>query len=418
MEYRGIPLETSKIVVQSVKIPTGKGRLYLTKDTISRKGCIITVKNDDTTCLARSIVMTMANLHPEEWTKTQLHDGFNKLRKLQKEQAMKLHEEAHVEINDYRNDLSDIEKFGKHLGIEINIIDAEQFNSIIYTANKGSEDKIYLLKTRNHFDVVKSMTAFYDSPYYCHECKKAYTKRDKHKCPAKCLSCFTYFKNKKCEGNEITCSKCNRKFFGKRCYKNHLKNRSMVEGKMDIVCDTVKKCVNCCQIITSKYIGVHRCGYSECKNCGKYVGKNHKCFMKNVKAKGGKCMTFKMESCYEDDSIKKKDWCFSCKTYTEKYIFYDFEATQNTGTHTVNLSIAQDFEGKEYIHYSIKEFCKFFLNDKFKGYTFIAHNAKGYDSHFVLKFLIDQGVRPYCIYNGAKIMFMELPKLSIRFIDS
>ena len=66
----------------------------------------------------------MANLHPEKWTKTQLHDGFNKSRKLQKEQAMKLHEEAHVEINDYGNDLSDIEKFAKHLGIEINIIDA------------------------------------------------------------------------------------------------------------------------------------------------------------------------------------------------------------------------------------------------------------------------------------------------------
>ena len=122
LEYRGIPLETSKIVVQSVKIPTGKGRLYLTKDTISRKGCIITVKNDDTTCLARSIVTAMANLHPEKWTKTQLHNGFNKSRKLQKEQAMKLHEEVHVEINDYGNDLSDIEKFAKHLGIEINIV--------------------------------------------------------------------------------------------------------------------------------------------------------------------------------------------------------------------------------------------------------------------------------------------------------
>ena len=180
MEYRGIPLETSKIIVQSVKIPTGKGRLYLTKDTISRKGCVITVKNDDTTCLARSIVTAMANLYPEKWTKTQLYDGFNKSRKLQNEQAMKFHEEAHVEINDYGNDLSDIEKFAKHLGIEINIIDAEQFNSIIYTANKGSEDKVYLLKTRNHFDVIKSLTAFYDTPYYCHECKKAYTKRDKH----------------------------------------------------------------------------------------------------------------------------------------------------------------------------------------------------------------------------------------------
>ena len=143
LEYRAIPIEKCKIVVQSVKIPTGKGRLYLTKDTISRKGCIITVKNDDTTCLARSIVTATANLHPEKWTKTQLHDGFNKSRKLQKEQAMKLHEEANVEINDYGNDLSDIEKFAKHLGIEINIIDAERFNSIVHTANKGSEDKVY-----------------------------------------------------------------------------------------------------------------------------------------------------------------------------------------------------------------------------------------------------------------------------------
>ena len=69
LEYRAIPIEKCKIVVQSVKIPAGKGRLYLTKDTISRKGCIITVKNDDTTCLARSIVTAMANLHPENGLK-------------------------------------------------------------------------------------------------------------------------------------------------------------------------------------------------------------------------------------------------------------------------------------------------------------------------------------------------------------
>ena len=177
LEYRAMPIEKCKIVVQRVKMPAGKGRLYLTKDTISRKNCIITIKNDDTICLARSIVTAMANLHPEKWTKTQLHEGFNKSRKLQEKQAMRLHEEANVEINDYGNDLSDIETFAKHLGIEINRIDdAEQFNSIIYTANKGSEDKIYLLKNRNHFDVIKSLTAFYDTPYYCHECKKAYTK--------------------------------------------------------------------------------------------------------------------------------------------------------------------------------------------------------------------------------------------------
>ena len=140
--------------------------------------------------------------------------------------------------------------------------------------------------------------------------------------------------------------------------------------------------------------------------------------MKKIKAKSGYCTVDSKRPCKNNYSIKKKDWYYSSRTYTEKYIFYDFEATQNTGIHTINLSIAQDFDGKEYIHNSNEEFCKFFLNDKFKGYTFIAHNAKGYDAIFILKWLIDQGIKPYCIYNEAKIMFMEIPKLSIRLIDS
>ena len=137
-----------------------------------------------------------------------------------------------------------------------------------------------------------------------------------------------------------------------------------------------------------------------------------------MKAKGGCCTVDSKKPCKNNDSIKTKDWCYSCRTYTEKYIFYDFKDTQNTGTQNVNLSIAQDFNGREYLHSSIDEFCKCFLDDKLKGYTLIAHNSKGYDSHFVLKWLIDQGIEPCCTYNRAKIMFMEIPKLSIRFIDS
>ena len=72
LEYRAIQIEKCKIVVQSVKIPTGKRRLYLTKDTVSRKNYIITIKNDDTICLARAVVTSLANLHPERWSKTQL----------------------------------------------------------------------------------------------------------------------------------------------------------------------------------------------------------------------------------------------------------------------------------------------------------------------------------------------------------
>ena len=72
LEYRDIPLENCKTVVQSVKIPAGKGKLYLTKDTVSRKNCIITVKNDDTICLARAIVTAHADLKPERLSNIQL----------------------------------------------------------------------------------------------------------------------------------------------------------------------------------------------------------------------------------------------------------------------------------------------------------------------------------------------------------
>ena len=72
----------------------------------------------------------------------------------------------------------------------------------------------------------------------------------------------------------------------------------------------------------------------------------------------------------------------------------------------------------EWIHHNIEAFCKFFISDKFKGYRFVAHNAKSYECQFILKWLIDQGIQTYCIYDGTKIMFMEISELNIGFIDS
>ena len=54
------------------------------------------------------------------------------------------------------------------------------------------------------------------------------------------------------------------------------------------------------------YVNGHKCGYSECNNCNKYVGKNHKCFMKKVKAKGGYCKVNSKKPCKNNDSIKRK----------------------------------------------------------------------------------------------------------------
>ena len=114
----------------------------------------------------------------------------------------------------------------------------------------------------------------------------------------------------------------------------------------------------------------------------------------------------------------KKDWCLCCKTRTTKYMFYDLETQQNTGTHIVNYVNAQDFYGNEYTFENIGSFCEFVFNVEHEGYTFIAHNAKSFDAQFILKYCIDNAIKPFCIYNGTKIMYMAIKEYKIRFIDS
>jgi hypothetical protein len=113
---------------------------------------------------------------------------------LQETEALKLHEEAGVNINEFGNTLEDVNKFAKHLGIQINIVDGDLFNEMIHTTDNEVEsaesNMIYLCKNKNHFDVITSMPGLLCKAYYFHTCKKPYTTRDKHKCPTKCLACF------------------------------------------------------------------------------------------------------------------------------------------------------------------------------------------------------------------------------------
>ena len=128
-----------------------------------------------------------------------------------------------------------------------------------------------------------------------------------------------------------------------------------------------------------------------------------------VETKGGECT--RPKPC-------KKDKCLRCKTRTTKYMFYDLETQQDTGTHIVNYVNAQDFDGNEFTFSTIGDFCKFVFNDEHKGYTFVAHNAKSFDAQFILKYCVDDTIKPFCIYNGTKIMYMSIEKYKIRFIDS
>jgi len=72
--------------------------------------------------------------------------------------------------------LEDIKHVEELLDIQIRLVYAENFNTIIYSGEE-KETKIYLYKNDNHFDVISSMKAFLGSYYYCDKCDKSYNNK-------------------------------------------------------------------------------------------------------------------------------------------------------------------------------------------------------------------------------------------------
>ena len=106
-------------------------------------------------CSARAIVNAQAVQEPEKWTVTQLHDGIKKGRKLQTILANDLHTELGVPINDYGNSFKDVQNTSDYLKVQINILDADQFNHIVFSTTAYPK-KIYLYKDKDHYDVITS----------------------------------------------------------------------------------------------------------------------------------------------------------------------------------------------------------------------------------------------------------------------
>ena len=106
-------------------------------------------------------------------------------------------------------------------------------------------------------------------------------------------------------------------------------------------------------------------------------------------------------------------------SYTEKYIFFDYETQQETGTHIPSCICAHYFDGTRFDFETNEEFCKWLISKRHVGYTGIAHYAKAFDSQFMLQYCINQGgLNPDVICNGTKIMYLEIKTLKLKIIDS
>tara|TARA_R100000951_G_scaffold115995_1_gene126051 strand:- start:3166 stop:6990 length:3825 start_codon:yes stop_codon:yes gene_type:complete len=361
------------------------------------KKSIIQIKNKDDLCVARAVATGILRI--EEGVNSKDYDNAKRGRKIQEIKAKELLEEAGIPQR--RLHLDDIRNLESYTGYQITIIDGDDYNNVLYPdiedkhyiAPFNDDNTIYLYKHEGHCDLIANnrVAGFFGKENFCHKCKKCYKKKGLHKCKFKCNICC----NTKCDSlklkhktYKIECQDCNRFFPTQMCFNNHLETNK----KGECVCSRVWKCQDCKKVLSrdTQPPETHQCGDYLCPNCKRVVHKDHKCFMYPKKI----------------------------KEPSENYIFFDFECDISGKHHEVMYSVSMSFnDPTPIIHHNIDEFCAYCLDNK--NHTFIAHNGKGYDYQFIVRWVYaNTDYQPFIIFNGSKINYMSIKELNIRFIDS
>ena len=222
--------------------------------------------------------------------------------------------------------------------------------------------------------------------------KQATIKKNKHRCILKCLACKGI--DIGCDKSQsIHCGSCDLNFYEEKCFDEHLR-----ENGSRSICSRNARRPDCNKIDDP---WDHKSGI-RCKNCDEYnMGGKHKCYIQKCEIKGGECTRNGRCETIENPMW----WCLCCKTRTKNYIFYDFKTTETGDDRefVVNFVSAEDFQGNKFNFKTIDEFCELFARPRYKNYTFIAHNARAFDSHFIKDWFVRNGITPKYIYRGTII---------------
>ena len=388
--------DTVTIDINHVKTPQGSGRSKRTtlniRDHLKEKKSIVRINNKDDFCLARALAVSIARIENDP-KYAQIR---NSNRPVQLERALDLHQAANVHLGPCGID--EVKLFQNYLSnYQIIVVSGDHNNSIIYPPQPPDTDEkptINLYFHNNHFDVITSIPGFLNKSYFCHRCHKAYDHTSDHLCSSMCRSCRAF--GCVLEGDGIVCNECDRLFKNQMCYDHH---KEPINGGGRSVCEVIRKCEKCGKAMDVNHLkdGGHICG-KKCRTCGlilKQEDTDHKCYIQQLEQEE--------ESSYN------------------QLLFFDFEATQEHGTHCPNLCVVHDeerevalFQGKD----TVKNFCEWLFTPEHKGCIVVAHNFQGYDGYFITEFLIDNAIHYDIIYRGAKSLSMTIPLFNIKFIDS
>ncbi|KAG8170641.1 hypothetical protein JTE90_011559 [Oedothorax gibbosus] len=151
----------------------------------------------------------------------------------------------------------------------------------------------------------------------------------------------------------------------------------------------------CCKVIERRKCPMdrHICDTTQCQGCKAFVSPGHLCYLPRI----------------------------ATKQPSENLLFFVFETQQDTGIHFVNYAVTQYHDGQEFVFRgadALNQFCCFLFDARHKGFTAIAHNMKGFDGQFILRWLLERGHEPSVIPQGSKLMCVDFSPLSIKLIDS
>ena len=139
----------------------------------------------------------------------------------------------------------------------------------------------------------------------------------------------------------------------------------------------------------------HRCAPASCHHCKQRLTPEalHKCYIQPLK-----------------------------KQNPDNYfIFFDLETRFENGKHTANFACAITCNGVEFTAEGsdcVEHLLKYFRSHKYVGYTWMAHNAGGFDNLLLMEHFSKIGVMPKIIMTGCRLTFMYDERFQQRFIDS
>lgn len=168
-------------------------------------------------------------------------------------------------------------------------------------------------------------------------------------------------------------------------------------GQKFAQCDVTKYCGKCNRRyhVSGTNPKPHKCPADCCVHCseGLVTDGVHQCFIQPVKV----------------------------KEPNNRYIFFDFETRYENNRHFPIFVYAITFEGEEFLAEGsdcVDRLIKKFRRPCYNNYTWIAHNASGFDNFILLEYFTKMGIPPKITMQGCRLIHMYDEAFKQRFIDS